>query len=221
VSVVAQVPSHPSLLPDTPYNLWLRDELADLLLLPHDGTRVEIIGGEIVVSPGPEYRHNRIAGYIQDCVAVARATTPSFRWHCVQGQDVNLSDIHDGYIPDLCILHEENDRRAEEEGLKKFLPEHLHLVVEVTSPTNASDDRRPSARRSTSTKWNGYARAGVPYYLLVDRAPTAARTTLFSIPDRDAGEYRHAIEWKFGETIRLPEPFGFDIPTDRWKPWSV
>jgi Uma2 family endonuclease len=221
VSVVAQVPSHPSLLPDTPYNLWLRDELADLLLLPHDGTRVEIIGGEIVVSPGPEYRHNRIIRQIERCMLTAELGDPSFPWRHVQSQDVNLSDIHDGYIPDLCILHEENDRRAEEEGLKKLLPEHLHLAVEVTSPTNASDDRRPSARRSTPTKWNGCARAGVPYYLLVDRAPKAARTTLFSIPDRDAGEYRDANEWKFGETIRLPEPFGFDIPTDSWKPWDV
>jgi len=32
--------------------MWMRDELAGYLHLPKDGTRVEVIGGEIVV-PSP------------------------------------------------------------------------------------------------------------------------------------------------------------------------
>jgi hypothetical protein len=40
-------------LPDTPYNLWLRDELAEQLHLPGDGTRVEVVGGEMMVWPAP------------------------------------------------------------------------------------------------------------------------------------------------------------------------
>ncbi|NDU72585.1 hypothetical protein GWI34_08085 [Actinomadura sp. DSM 109109] len=53
MSIFATVHHHRE-LPDTPYNLWLRDELADVLDLPRDGTRVEIVGGEIIVSPGPD-----------------------------------------------------------------------------------------------------------------------------------------------------------------------
>jgi hypothetical protein len=41
------------MLPDSPYAMWVRDELAGYLHLPKDGTRVEVIGGEIVVSPAP------------------------------------------------------------------------------------------------------------------------------------------------------------------------
>ncbi|MCP2340085.1 hypothetical protein [Actinomadura rupiterrae] len=49
--IIVDVPAHKAVLPDTPANMWARGELHDFLRLPHDGTRVEIIGGEIVVSP--------------------------------------------------------------------------------------------------------------------------------------------------------------------------
>ncbi|TDD38507.1 Uma2 family endonuclease [Actinomadura sp. KC06] len=207
-------------LPDTPYNLWMRDELADVLDLPHDGTRVEIIGGEIIVSPGPDYGHNAVIRGIQQRIFAAELTDPSFPWRCIATQDVKLSDIHDGYIPDLCVLSEENDRRARTAQLKKVVPQMLELVVEVTSPSTACDDRNPGPRRSALTKWNGYARVGVPYYLLVDRDPRAARTTLFTTPDAAKGEYTESVNWAFGEPVKLPEPFGLEIPTDIWEPWQ-
>ncbi|WP_165495282.1 Uma2 family endonuclease [Actinomadura roseirufa] len=208
-------------LPDTPYNLWMRDELAELMNLPHDGTHVEIIGGEIVVSPGPDYAHNAIIRSIQQKIFAAELADPAFPWRCIFSQDVSLSEIHDGYIPDLCVLSEDNDRKAQAAQVKKVRPQLLELAVEVTSPTNAADDRRPGGRRSRPTKWSGYARVGIPYYLLVDRAPGAALTTLFSEPDTTAGEYREAVSWAFGESVKLPEPLGLEIPTDEWEPWRA
>ena len=94
------------------------------------------------------------------------------------------------------------------------------MVLEVTSRSNAADDRQPALRRSTGTKWNGYAQVGLPYYLLVDRAPRSAQTVLYSDPDPASGAYLHFESWKFGETVRLPEPFGFEIVTDAWRPWD-
>ncbi|POM24751.1 hypothetical protein BTM25_33860 [Actinomadura rubteroloni] len=38
------------LLPDEPFNMFASGELHDYLRMPHDGTRVEIIGGVIHVS---------------------------------------------------------------------------------------------------------------------------------------------------------------------------
>ncbi|WP_245623339.1 Uma2 family endonuclease [Spirillospora albida] len=219
VSILATSHHHHE-LPDTPYNLWMRDELADLLDLPHDGTRVEIIGGEIIVSPGPDYAHNAIIRTIEQRFFAAEMADRSFPWRYIGSQDVSLSEIHDGYIPDLCVLSGENDRQARAAQIKKVPPQYLELVLEVTSPTNASDDRRPGRRRTVPTKWNGYARVGIPYYLLVDRDPKAARTTLFSDPDKTSGEYREAASWEFGRTVRLPEPFGIKIPTDEWEPWQ-
>ena len=219
VSILATVHHHRE-LPDTPYNLWLRDELADVLDLPHDGTRVEIIGGEIVVSPGPDMAHNFIVQDIADAVAAARARDASFPWRCIATQDVNLSDIHDGYIPDLCILDEETAAQTRRAQLKKAFPEHLHLVLEVTSPSTVFDDRLPGKRRFNPTKWNGYARVGIPFYLMVDRDPKEARTTLFTEPDPATGEYREAVSWDFGEAVKLPDPFGLEIPTAEWEPWQ-
>lgn len=219
VSIIATVHHHRE-LPDTPYNLWMRDELADIIDLPHDGTRVEIIGGEIVVSPGPDYAHNVIVRSISEGFLAAKLRDPAFPWRCVQTQDLSLSEIHDGYIPDLCVLNEEDDRRATAAQLIKVLPEHLELALEVTSPSTAPEDRRPGRRRGNPSKWNGYARVGIPFYLLVDRDPKEARTTLFSRPHTMVGEYQEAVSWAFGEAVKLPEPFGLEIPTDEWEPWQ-
>ncbi|WP_165975438.1 Uma2 family endonuclease [Actinomadura rubrisoli] len=219
MSIVATSHHHHE-LPDTPYNLWTRDELADLIDLPHDGTRVEIIGGEIVVSPGPDYAHNAIIRTIQKQMFAAELANPAYPWRCITTQDVVLSEIHDGYIPDLCFLSKKDDREARETQIKKLSPRHLALAVEVTSPGNARNDRRPGPGRSGPTKWSGYARVGVPYYLLVERDPAAPMTTLFTCPDTFAGVYEESVRWRFGDEIRLPKPFGLVIPTDEWEPWQ-
>ena len=201
-------------LPDTPYNLWVRGELADHLQLPHDGTRVEIIGGEIVVSPGPTISHNGIVQDIADTVAVARGTDPTFPWRCILTSDLDLTEIQDGYVPDLIILETKVILEARSLEARHLVPQQVNLVVEVTSKGNAADDR------ASLTKWTGYARVGIPFYLLIDRSPKQAQAILYSSPDRSSGTYDHTRSWGFGEVIRLPEPFGFEISTELWKPWS-
>jgi Putative restriction endonuclease len=216
VSAVA----HYYTLPDTPYNLWLRDELAEQLRLPNDGTRVEVVGGEMVVSPRPTYDHNLIVQDVQRALFAAEMADPGFRWRCVHTMDLNLSEIRDGYIPDLIVLDVDTSDKAREAQARHLLPDQVRMVLEVTSRSNAADDRQPALSRSTGTKWNGYARVGLPYYLLVDRAPRSAQTVLYSDPDPASGGYLHFESWKFGETVRLPEPFGFEIVTDAWRPWD-
>lgn len=219
MSVMAVVHRH-SELPADPYELWMRDELADILDLPHDGTRVEIIGGEIVVAPGPKLAHSVIVSGVHRAIAVAEATDPQFRWSCVQVQDLNLSEIHDGYIPDLCVMDRDIMRAAVHADVHKLLPHQLALAVEVTSPSTATEDRRPGPRRVRPSKWNGYARVGIGYYLIVDRDPKVAAITLYTGPDRESGSYQESVSWKFGETVELPEPFGVSIGTDDWTPWE-
>lgn len=188
-------------LPDTPYALWARGELDDHL---HRPFRVEVIGGEIVVSPAPTLEHGGIVQDIAESVVEARIGKPSFPWMCIQGTGLDLVGIRDGYIPDLMILDAESLREARRARARHLVPDQVEVVVEVTSPT----------------KGNGYARAEVPYYLLVDRDPKAARTTLFSIPDQGTGAYLHEDSWVFGETIVLPDPIGLEIPTAEWTSWS-
>ncbi|WP_242901580.1 Uma2 family endonuclease [Actinomadura terrae] len=206
-------------LPDTPYNLWKRRELADLVRLGRQGTRAEIIGGRIIVPPWMDLAHGLIVSDVADAFTVDGMKDPSGAWQSVRGQDLDLDVIQDGYTPDLCLLNPENGLKARKAQLKHLSPHHVELVLEVTSPENADQDRIPSPPDADATKWNGYARVGIPHYLLVDRDPGVARTTLFSGPDRAAGEYRESLSWAFGEVVRLPEPFGLEISTDEWEPW--
>ncbi|MEV5705173.1 Uma2 family endonuclease [Actinoallomurus sp. NPDC052274] len=212
--------AHYYTLPDTPYDLWVRGELAGFLHLPDDGTRVEVIGGEIVVSPGPTLAHNLIVSDISDRFAEVRATRPGFTWRCVQTTDLNLIRLGDGYVPDLLVIDADVAREARQTGARYLLPPQVDLAVEVTSPSNAANDREPGRLGRKPTKWGGYAATGIPYYLLVDRDPRTPRITLYARPDVHAGTYEVLTAWKFGETITLREPFGLDIPTDEWEPWD-
>jgi Uma2 family endonuclease len=216
VSAVA----HYYTLPDTPYDLWVRGELAGFLHLPDDGTRVEVIGGEIVVSPGPTLAHHLIVSDISDRFAEVRAAEAGFTWRCVQTTDLNLVRLGDGYVPGLLVIDADVAREARQTGARHLLPTQVDLAVEVTSPSNAANDREPGRLGRRPTKWGGYASTGIPYYLLVDRDPRLPRTTLYADPDVHAGTYEALTTWKFGETIELPEPFGLRIPTDEWEPWD-
>lgn len=207
-------------LPDTPYALWARGELDDHLHLPDRYFKVEIIGGEIVVSPAPALEHGGIIQDIATTVVKAKLTDPAFSWECLPCTGMDLVGIQDGYVPDIVILDWEIFTAARKARVSYLVPDQVELVIEVTSPSNAGDDRKPTPKRTRITKWNGYARAEIPYYLLVDRDPKVARATLFSIPDQGTGAYLHQESWEFGKTIRLPDPFGLEIPTDEWQPWD-
>ncbi|MDH6113351.1 Uma2 family endonuclease [Kitasatospora sp. MAP12-15] len=208
-------------LPDSPYAMWARGELADYLRLPDDGTRVEVVGGEFVVSPAPGFPHGGIVATIQRAIDGRGFVDPVFPWRTMQVLGLDLVEIGDGYIPDLLVFHADVEARGWSEGLRFLRPDQVELVVEVTSKSNAQNDRGPVfGRRQQATKWSGYARARVPYYLLVDRDPGRPGVTLFGEPDHLAGTYRTLSAWKFGDVVALPEPFGIEIPTELWRPWS-
>lgn len=207
------------ILPDTAYAMWLRGELNDYLHVP-DGFRVEVIGGEIVVTPAPAFEHANMVQDLIETFVEARVADPAFPWKCISGSGLDLVGIGDGYIPDLKVMDREVHQAAVRDRVRFLVPDQVELVVEVTSPSNASDDRQPGKTRERPTKWNGYARAEVPYYLLIDRSPKAGRSTLYSIPDGGTGAYLHEESWDFGETINLPEQFGIVIPTDQWQTWD-
>ncbi|GAA3220026.1 Uma2 family endonuclease [Actinocorallia longicatena] len=203
-------------LPETAYSLWASGRLADLLLVP-DGYRVEVIEGEIVVSPAARFGHNFIIAAIEQAIRVSG----DGQWVATSGTGLDLLGLEAGYIPDAIAMDAELAAEANDADVLHLVPDQVELVVEVTSSSNAANDRQPRSAKHRRTKWSGYARAGVPYYLLVDRDPAVITTTLFSIPDEGTGAYLQAESWKFGEAVHLPEPFGVDIPTDAWKPWST
>lgn len=209
-------------LPDTPYNLWERDELDDLLELPHDGIRVEIIGGRIVLSPVPVVVHGVILNNISRAFGRAADTIPDFPWETMQVTRLSQETVHQGYVPDLLVLQRDALDAAYDADARGLVPDEIEMTIEVTSRGNSAQDRPPTDRRRMAgrTKWSGYASVEIPYYLLIDRSPKAAKTTLYSIPDHSAGAYLHQESWEFGETVQLPEPFNIEVETTRWKPWK-
>lgn len=161
-----------------------------------EGCKVEIIEGVITVSPSPAKQHNLIAAKVARRLLAAIPDD----WNVFQTQAVSLPSRLGMFIPDLVVAAE-----AELDGPGTDMPAGAaELVVEVTSPSNARHDRisKPAA----------YATAGIPLYLLIDRwAPGGPTITLYGEPRGDV--YRVLSACKFGEPIKLPEPFDLEIDT--------
>jgi hypothetical protein len=146
---------------------------------------------------------------------------PDFIWTAVQVTNLCQDSILGSYIPDLLVLPQEFYRAARKAASFGMMPDEIEMTVEVTSPSNSAQDRPPTDRRRSArkSKWSGYAKVEIPYYLLVDRSPKAAKTILYSIPDQSTRAYLHQESWDFGEDIQLPEPFNLQIDTSLWEPW--
>jgi Uma2 family endonuclease len=157
---------------------------ADLLVIPADGKRREIVDGELFVTPSPVSKHQRILGrivsrfyrYLDDHPIGEVLIAPL---------DVILSD-YDVLEPDLLFVL--NEHRGVVQDWVRGAPD---LVIEILSPTTASRDRGP--------KLKAYARFGVPEYWIVDPEQK-------SIEVYRAGERRYELAHTFQEQEELTSP---------------
>lgn len=154
------------------------------------GYRAELIEREIVVSPPPDGRHEGM---------IARINKQVDRKSAVE-MDIsgNTGIVTPGgrFIPDGTVVVSGGlDERRPWDG-----SEDVELVVEVTS--GQGDKDRVKKRR-------GYAAAGIPLYLLIDRE--AGEVVLFSQPAD--GEYHAQLRQPFGKGVDLPKPFSFTLDT--------
>jgi Uma2 family endonuclease len=161
-----------------------------------EGNKVEIIEGIITVSPAPTNNHNTIADGVQRRLY---SVIPD-DWGIYQTLAVAVPSRSGMYIPDLVVAPK---AALNEPG--NYIPAvAAELVVEITSKSNARHDR--------ISKPAGYATAGVPLYLLIDSwAPGGPTVTFYGEPTGDV--YRMLAAGKFGDAIRLPEPFDLTIDT--------
>jgi Uma2 family endonuclease len=152
--------------------------VADLEDTPDDGRRYEVINGTLVVTPAPFMPHNERGTRI--ALALAAAAPGAFEV-CVTGTaGVEVGD--DLLIPDVVVYRSGDYQRN--------LPvDAVVLVVEVTSPSNRSND--------TVLKLDRYARAGIPHYWIID--PDAV--SVYELVD---GRYRLQ---RYGEDVAVAEPF--------------
>lgn len=130
---------------------WTREEV---LALPDDRNRYELLDGELLVSPSPTPRHQRavLALYNRIHPYVAQY---GLGWTCLAPADL---DFHSGQLlqPDLFVVRPRKGpelREWSEAGIPR-------LIVEVLSPGTALADRNKKRRL--------YQSSGVEEYWIVD-----------------------------------------------------
>ncbi|TJZ42247.1 Uma2 family endonuclease [Streptomyces piniterrae] len=162
------------------------------------GFRAELIEGDIVVTPPTDGDHEEYLAAMNEQVVSASAT--AMRWY--GGKGLKLPGLEpnpaDHVIPDATIAP--RALRLFRGASPWMASDGVAMVIEVTS-TRPRNDR--------VAKRHGYARAGIPLYLLVDRDKSTV--TLFSEP-KD-GDYRESHSTPFGKPVPLPAPFSFDLET--------
>lgn len=165
----------------------------DDLELP-EGYRAEIIGGQIAVVASPFGMHAYILQEIRDA-----ATGRLPEGHRLY-ENITLEEPDgDRYIPDLALLPDALMRTRRQ----WIFPMGMCLLtVEVTSPGQEDRDYRKTA---------GYARAGIPVYLIVDQK--RRRCVVHSEPEGD--KYATVTEVPFGRDIVLPLAAPIAVDTSR------
>ncbi|MEU3597361.1 Uma2 family endonuclease [Streptomyces sp. NPDC006798] len=165
-----------------------------------EGWHAEIAEGQIHVVPPPHAQHNRITAKLQR----ALLTVLPDDWEIFQTLGIQIVTSEKLYIPDLVVIPDEVVAAVPAEKNMPVDAGEALLVIEVTSPFNAADDR--------GKKRDAYAQAGIPTYLLVDRFDRHGPTsTVFTEPKN--GAYQLARRVPFGDQLHLPEPFDLKIDT--------
>lgn len=95
-----------------------------------------------------------------------------------------------------------------EHGTRLETDETAAIAGGLVSPSNPEND--------WVGKLRDYPIMGIPLYLVVDaRLKTV---TLFSRPD--GGKYHRREDADFGESLTIPQPFGFDLDTATLLPYA-
>jgi Uma2 family endonuclease len=166
----------------------------EYLAQPYDGTRTELVGGEVIVTE-PSLRHQNITvilvtelrAWAQSVCGGGLATVPI---------DVKL-DERNVFAPDVLWY---SDRRKPPLDADRPDPTP-DLVVEVRSPS--------TWRYDVGAKWFAYERAGLSELWLVD---TVARTIIVCRrSDPSVGTFDVLLDIAEGERLTSPQLPGFAL----------
>lgn len=152
------------------------------------GHRMELLAGQIIVSPPTALWHASV------CTWLFREFDPSCLangWDHYQNAELRLAPTREITIPDQLVIGYPDTFADLEYAL---------LVSEVVSPAGEHIDRELKRR--------SYAKAGIPLYVLVDRFAKPMAVTLFSKPT--GGDYARCEAVRAGPgggKLHLPEPF--------------
>lgn len=158
---------------------------ADLLEMPDDGTRYELIDGEAYIIPGPNAEHQTV---LLELAIRLREAIRDRSTLFIAPLDVVLAD--DTVLqPDLLLVTPGG--RAQ---IKRGVEGPPDLAVEILSPT--------SVRRDRGVKRAAYARFGVGEYWLVDLNQQAVE--VYRLDPGPSPAYRLERIYRPGDVLTTP-----------------
>ncbi|MFJ8546390.1 Uma2 family endonuclease [Streptomyces sp. NPDC093586] len=157
--------------------------------------RLEFIRGKVVVKPMPDGNHSEIVAWLQRLCMQHR---PDLWLHAERGL------MTEGYRKGRARADGVLVPRGAFKGHGEWsAPDGALMAVEVTSWDS------DAAQRDRVDKPDGYAAAGIPVYLLIDRDNCSV--VVFDQPDN--GHYQHEEKLPFGATVQLPAPVDITLDT--------
>lgn len=171
---------------------------ANRLMDRNPGYRVEIIGGQLLVTPPPDGPHGEV---LTDLILpFAAAGLHGKDSKVIQSFGIWLpTDAEDYAIPDLAVVDADFRDHLIENNC--YDPVCFRLVLEVTSGNWKND---------LKTKVTAYAAAMVPVYVIVDRK----HQRLHVLTDPDCADYSTHRVHSPGETVTLPDSLGAEVTLD-------
>lgn len=156
---------------------------ADLVDVPDDGHRYELLDGVLLVSPGPRWRHQDVLGNLYVLLKLA----------CPPGLAAGLAPFAVAFADDTELQPDVFVARRSD-ITERDLPVAPLLCVEVLSPS--------TRRFDLLLKRDRYQEAGVPSYWLVD--PDEPAVTVLELRD---GVYEQVAVVRPGEEHLVALPF--------------
>lgn len=171
---------------------------ANRLMERNPGYRVEIIGGQILVSPPPDAPHAKALTDLM--LPFLSAGLHGAESAVLQGVGLWLPTGPEDYaIPDLLLLDADFEDHYIENNC--YDPVCFRLVLEVTSSNYRADLR---------TKVTAYAEAKIPVYVIVDRK----HQRLHVLTDPAGDKYENHRPHAPGEVVTLPDSIGAEVTLD-------
>jgi Uma2 family endonuclease len=179
------------------------EDFEELARKAPEGIKLELIDGKLEVKPLPDQRHRAIVMWL---MVEALQQRPECRLYPEQGLKIGAyrkgNACADAALAPL-------DHFIAQEG-DWATPEGVLMVVEVTSRDRDTD------RRDRIDKVRGYAEAGIPMYLLIDRD----NDTVVVHNDLKTGAYQQSPSYPYGAVVELPAPVNITLNTEKLKDYA-
>jgi Uma2 family endonuclease len=165
---------------------WVLDNLPET-----NEVIIEVFDGSLVVSPRAALPHQ--AAQLELAYLLHRAARAA---GCAAYPDIDAKLGDDLAVPDVTVV-----RRAEvDPKAKRVTGDVTVLAVEIMSPRGK--------RKDTIDKPAAYAKAEIPYYLLVEIRPAGPAMILHRL---EGDKYKPIVKAEAGTTFAMDEPFEFAV----------